>query len=278
MIGLFTRFLTVAGVMTVLASGAMAQGAATEPRLQFELTPYIWMPTIDLRADSQLRNGTVVTTNLSIGAGEYLTKLNFAGMLAAGARYERFSLITDFMYLNANSDSTGIRSVSSPILSRPITDTLYTSTRLQTTIWTLAGGYAVAEGDWGQVDVIGGLRLLALDQTVNYSLARDVTTPGGTVVLGRSGNLSANGTVWNGIAGIRGRVKVPESDFYVPFYFDIGGGGSVWTWQAYLGVGYSTKWADISVGYRYLSFQQSGNAILEKLNMGGPIAAATFRF
>ncbi len=180
--------------------------------------------------------------------------------------------------LNANSDSTGIRSVSSPILNRPITDTLYTSTRLQTTIWTLAGGYAVAEGDWGQVDVIGGLRLLALDQTVNYSLARDVTTPGGTVVLGRSGNLSANGTVWNGIAGIRGRVKVPESDFYVPFYFDIGGGGSVWTWQAYLGVGYSTKWADISVGYRYLSFQQSGNAILEKLNMGGPILAATFRF
>lgn len=99
MIGLFKMFLTVAGVMTVLASGAMAQGTATEPRLQFELTPYIWMPTIDLRADSQLRNGTVVTTNLSIGAGEYLTKLNFAGMLAAGARYERFSLITDFMYL-----------------------------------------------------------------------------------------------------------------------------------------------------------------------------------
>ena len=265
-------------MVSILASGAMAQSTQTEPRLQFELTPYIWLPTIDLRLNNQARNGTTVTTNLSIGAGDYLTKLNFAGMVAAGARYERFSILTDLMYLNANSDDTDIRSVRTPILRLPVTDTLATSTRIQATIWTLAGGYSVAEGTWGQVDVIGGLRLLVLDQTVGYSLTRDVTRPGGGTILSRGGNLAASGTIWNGIAGVRGRVRVPESDFYVPFHFDIGSGGAVWTWQAFLGLGYQTPWADFSAGYRYLSFQQHGNAIVEKMSMGGPIITATFRF
>lgn len=278
MTGVLKKLLIIAGLVIILASGAMAQGSQTEPRLQFELTPYIWLPSIDLRLNNQARNGTTVTTNLSIGAGDYLTKLNFAGMVAAGARYERFSVLTDLMYLNANSDDTDIRSVKTPVLRLPVTDTLATSTRIQATIWTLAGGYSVAEGAWGQVDVIGGLRLLVLDQTVGYSLTRDVTRPGGGTILSRGGNLAASGTIWNGIAGIRGRVRIPESDFYVPFHFDIGSGGAVWTWQAFMGLGYQTPWADFSAGYRYLSFQQHGNAIVEKMSMGGPIITATFRF
>ncbi len=70
------KLLIIAGMVSILASGAVAQSTQTEPRLQFELTPYIWLPTIDLRLNNQARNGTTVTTNLSIGAGDYLTKLN----------------------------------------------------------------------------------------------------------------------------------------------------------------------------------------------------------
>lgn len=275
---LVAKWLLWTGALLVLGSTAMAQEPRTEPRLQLEVTPYLWLPSIDIRMNNQTRVGTTVTTDLSISPREYLTKMNFVGMVAAGARYERFSLLTDFIYLNANTESTRLRSVQTPVLSLPATDTRFSSTRIESTIWTLAGGYSVAEETWGQVDVIGGVRLLVLDQTVNYGLSRDVTAPGGSVVLNRGGNLSASGTFWNGIVGLRGRVRIPESNFYVPFHFDIGGGGKIWTWQAFTGIGYVTRWADIAAGYRYLMFRQYGDAIVEKMAMGGPILTATFRF
>lgn len=256
----------------------MAQQSDNAPRLQFELTPYVWLPTIDLRAESQVRTGTTATTSLSIGVGDYISKLNFAGMLAASARYERFSLHTDFIYLNANSENAAVRSVTTPILRLPVSDTLNASTRIQSTIWTLAGGYSVAEGKWGQVDVTSGVRLLVLDQDVNYVLSRDITAANRSTILNRVGSLSASGTIWNGIVGIRGRLLVPDSDFYVPFYFDVGSGGAVWSWQAFAGLGYRTRVVDLSAGYRYLSFRQHGSAVVQELSMGGPIIAATFRF
>lgn len=81
-----------------------------------------------------------------------------------------------------------------------------------------------------------------------------------------------------GMVGVRGRVRIAESDFYVPFQFDIGSGAAVWSWQAQVGIGYRTRWADLSAGYRYLSFQDSRNAVLQTLSMGGPFLAATFGF
>jgi hypothetical protein len=43
---------------------------------------------------------------------------------------------------------------------------LHTGTTLDLTIWTLAGGYTVLQGGWGNLDVIAGLRLLAVNATV----------------------------------------------------------------------------------------------------------------
>ena len=110
--------------------------------------------------------------------------------------------------------------------------TTSTSTNLKSTIWTFAGGYTVAEGNWGNVDLIAGVRLLAIDDATNFGLAVDITRPDGSIALGHSGNLSASKSVWNGIGGVRGRVYLGDSDwfgggeFFVPYYFDIGGGGS----------------------------------------------------
>ena len=71
----------------------------------------------------------------------------------------------------------------------------------------LAGGYTVPQGDWGNFDVIAGFR------------------------ISRSAN------VWNGIGGFRGRIR--NSGFFIPYYFDIGAGGSNLTWQIASGVGAS---------------------------------------
>ena len=100
--------------------------------------------------------------------------LNFAVMVAADARYDRFSVLTDFIYLNVGGATSVIRSVNffglSPI---PISGAVRKSAgvNLNTKIWTLAGGYTIVEGDWGNFDVIAGFRYLGMPVSVDYSLA-----------------------------------------------------------------------------------------------------------
>jgi hypothetical protein len=142
----------------------------------------------------------------------------------------------------------------------------------------------VAEGNWGSVDVIAGFRLLYANETTDFSLAVPIARPDGTIALGRGGSLRARRDIWNGIGGVRGRIYLADEDWfgggriYVPFYFDVGGGGSSPTWQAFGGLGYQAGILAVSVGYRHLSFQQGSNSLIPKLTLGGPIIAATITF
>jgi hypothetical protein len=78
---------------------------------------------------------------------------------------------------------------------------------------------------------------------------------------------------------VTGRINIPNSKFYLPFYFDAGGGAIPLTWQAYSGVAYSAaNWADVSLGYRYLTFQANGNNGVQNLTLKGVILAANIRF
>jgi opacity protein-like surface antigen len=51
------------------------------------------------------------------------------------------------------------------------------------------------------------------------------------------------------------------------------------TWQAYGGVAYSVaSWADVSLGYRYLAFQNNPRTGVHHMSLSGFIAGANFRF
>lgn len=275
-------------VLAILSSPSSAQADVpnAQPGLSIELAPYIWLPRIDLTTKYPVLGGGTATTEISAGPGEYIPRLNFGAMVAGEARYGRFSLLTDIMYMNLSVTSANIRSFDQGSTHIPVDTTLTTSTgtRVQATIWTLAGGYTVADGAWGNVDLIGGFRMFAASDTTNFSLAANITRPDGSIALGRAGSLSASKSIWNGIGGVRGRVYLGNADwfgggkFFVPYYFDIGAGGSNLTWQIFSGVGYQAGGFGVSVGYRYLSFQQGSNAVVPKLNLGGPIIVASFKF
>jgi hypothetical protein len=73
------------------------------------------------------------------------------------------------------------------------------------TIWTLAGGYTVLQGDWGNLDVIAGLRLLTVNATTNFNLTVTFAGPRGNgATFGGIGGVSGSQNIWNGIGGIRG--------------------------------------------------------------------------
>jgi hypothetical protein len=250
----------------------------------FNVAPYMWLPTVhtDLEYNLPPALGGRLPTNLSSGPGDYISKLNFAAMIAAEARYDRFSVLTDFMYTNGNAGSTNIRSLDFfGLPSMPISRSLETSTssRFSSTIWTLAGGYTVLQGDWGNLDLLAGFRYLGANATTNYSLAFTVVGPRGNgATFGGVGGVSTSRSIWNGIAGLRGRIRLPVDGLFIPYYFDIGGGGSQPTWQIASGVGYQTGQVGVSLLYRYLSFEQGSRSVVRHLDMGGPMIMVNFTF
>ena len=225
-----------------------------------------------------------MTNTISAGIADYISELNFGLMLGAEARYDRFTVMTDLVYANASITTSDSHFSTLNLGSAPIDISrdgqLDTGTRLATTIWSLAGGYTLLQGDWGNLDAVVGLRMLFLGSTTNYKLTSDILLPDRTVGLSRSGSLNIGVTKPEGIGGVTGRINIPNSKFYLPFYFDAGGGSVPFTWQVYAGVAWQpTTWVDVSVGYRYLSFKNGSKTRgMEELKLGGVLLAGNFRF
>ena len=274
--------LAVALLGGIGAREAKAQGADERSGWSFQLSLYGWLPTFSGTLNYALPAGHDGRASVKSDADSYLGDLNFAAMIAGEARYDRFSVVTDLMYADLGSSSSRVDSVNAAVLpSNPIGTTLNLGgdSSLQATIWTLGGGYTLANGTWGNVDVIGGFRLLALDATTNYTLSADITGPrGGGPVLARQGRLSGNESLWNGIVGLRGRIMIGDTGFFVPYYADIGTGDSNLTWQAFSGIGYQSGWAGVTLGYRAMSFNQGSSDLVEKLTMQGAFLAVNFTF
>jgi hypothetical protein len=286
MAALLAGLLEMAGI-----SGASAQQpsasdplAPTASGWRFNLTPYLWMPSINANINYNLPPtlGGTVSANPSIGFGDLVSNLNLGFMGAADARYGRFSVLTDIMYMNVGGVAGQFKSVNFPNRPAiPISTSVATSEsmKLNAEIWTLAGGYTLAEGKWGNFDAIAGFRFFGMTSRVNYSLGISIEGPRGNgATFGGIGGVNSSANIWNGIAGFRGRIRVGETPFFVPYYFDIGAGGSNLTWQIASGVGYQLSWADLTLTYRYLSFNQGNDSAEAHVWFQGPMIAASFKF
>jgi hypothetical protein len=290
-----SRVVMMTALAGLLSGGAMSGAQAQQPTSSgqqaasssgwtFNIAPYGWFANVNVTSNLPLPPalGGTVTTDSSIGFGNLLSHLNFAAMVAADAQYDRFSALTDFMYLNVGGAASDIRSVNffglSPI---PISGAVRKSAgiNLNTKIWTLAGGYTIVQGDWGNFDVIAGFRYLGIPISVDYSLGLTLTGPRGNgATFGGIGNVSGTANIWNGIGGFRGRIRLGDTGLFIPYYFDAGAGGSNLTWQIASGIGYQTGWAGASLTYRYLSFEQGSSAVIQHLSVKGPMLMANFTF
>ena len=252
-----------------------------EPGWQFSVTPYAWVPSIDgtLRYQLPTQSGSG-SADVSKDGASVLEALNFAAMIAAEARYQRYSVMTDFIYLDLGGSSSKLRDVNfggggstgvGANLDRG------TESSLSGSLWTLMGGYTVMQGDWGHADIVGGFRLFSLNSETNIRLAGDVTAPGGSASFNRNAKLSESATLFDGIIGMRGRLVIGDG-FYAPYAFDVGTGSSTLTWQASAGLGYQFSWGGVALGYRHLSYEQGSKNLVQDLSFGGPFLALNFTF
>ena len=90
----------------------------------------------------------------------------------------------------------------------------------------------------------------------------------------------SNSTLTNPIVGVKGRYRIGESDYFVPFYLDVGGGvdGTQVTTQGILGVGKAFDWGDLMLVFNDVYYQTKNNGTTTNLNFYGAAIGATFKF
>jgi len=280
----FSKWFAAALVpLSLMAAPAWGQSSSPASGWQFSITPYLWLPTMEgnLRYGPPPAGGA--TPNVSVDADTLLGALDFAMMLSADARKGKWSVVTDLIYLDLSSDKSGVRSIDFNPGPGPVNIfhtglDIGTTTKVKGTVWSLAGGYALVQDARNQLDVIGGFRYFDLEATTQWRVSAVVTGPAGSANFATVGSIRQGERLWDAIVGLRGRSNIGSGAWFIPYHLDVGGGDSKLTWQAAGGVGYAYKWGDVRLVYRHLSYEQSGNKLVQDLSFSGPTLGARFQF
>jgi hypothetical protein len=248
---------------------------------QFGITPYFWAPRVDGTLKYGVPPGAGGSPDVAIDADDYLENLDFAFMIAGEARKGRWSVFTDVIYLDFSDDDSKVKSIDfidgGPDLVNASLDA-GTETSFKALAWTLAGGYSVLQGDLGRLELLAGFRYFGVDASTDWRLTTTITGPGGSHSFPRSGSASKREDLWDGIIGLRGRLNLGGSKFYIPYYIDVGAGSSELTWEGMAGLAYGFKWVDIIVAYRYLYYDMDDDGLVQDMSFGGPEIGLKIKF
>jgi hypothetical protein len=153
-----------------------------------------------------------------------------------------------------------------------------TQSSLKGGLWSLAGSYAVVDGEIVTLDALGGFRYFSVRASSDWRLTTTVSGPGGGRSFPSSGSISQGDDLWDGIIGVRGRIRLGRSNWSLPYYLDIGTGSSDFTWQGLAGIAYGWSWGSVQLVYRHLYYDQKNDKLLQDMRFSGPALGVQFRF
>jgi hypothetical protein len=241
---------------TIFAAAAPS-ATAKDGDWGFDIGIYGWLPTIDGKLTHDVPG---VGDQVEIDPGTLLENLSFTAMGAFSVNRGRWSLGADLIYLKeTKAESQPVEELGGLVLNADY--------KLNSWIVNGALGYRVVESPKFQLRAMLGVRYFYAESTLRLQVDAPPVDE----------TLRSAPTVWNGFVGGRGRVELGKH-WYLPFYLDIGTGGSDFTWQGYAGIGYAFKWGGPVLGYRYLSFDQGDEEAVRRLSFGGPELGVGFRF
>lgn len=235
-----------------LAGPAAAADEAPAPDdWRFEADVYLW--------GASLGAETIRGDEFDVGFDDIINNLNFAFMGTLGARKDKWSLLTDLIYLNVE----GSQRTTANIVDVPVE--VSAKLNVQSVISTTAGGYQVFEMAGTGIDLLAGIRYLWLDTDLDFDLGP------------RQAEASGIGSVIDGIVAVRGRTDITDS-WYLTYLADVGTGQSDLTWQALGTINYSFGVVSLAAGYRYLKWNFDDEYPLANLDVQGPLLGLRFDF
>ncbi len=219
-----------------------------------QLVIYGWMPTFDGTITYQIPSESDKESDASM-----IDNLDMALMGSYEARKDKFSFLTDLIYLGMSGEET--------VRSGTLLETTFDQ---ELTAWLLSfyGGYNIIDAPQVTLDLIAGMRYFSLDIDAGINL------PGtGLPTI----SLSPSVEVYDALIGIKGRVDINQN-WYIPYIFDIGMGDTDLTWQAQASIGYRFGWGDVLVTYRYMHYEKEGLSLIQDFNLYGPKVGVVFHF
>lgn len=219
---------------------------------QNEVTIYGWYAGIG----GAVKSPGGAESDFTVEASDILDNLNMIFMGGYEGRCGKWSVLADAVYMDVGNTANTAFSGGTAAVNLDIQS------------WVLHGGvgYELVQTTQATLGVLGGVRYLSLDTAVNTALD-------GASVGMRSGSDS----LIDGIIGIRGQVRLSDN-WFLPYYADIGAGGSDLSYQLFAAIGYRFGWGDIKLGYRYLKFELDDDKVMQDLQLSGPLLGLGFRF
>ena len=196
-------------------------------------------------------------------------------MLTAEAHQDKWGMMADMVYWQIDDGNSATKFVTK-------NSSLYSGTSANTTqtILTGAGTYTVYNSPMFYVDALAGLRYISstTSATVNTVFTVKVRTVTKTTISNI--NLSNVDNSTDLVVGFKGRARIWDTAWFIPFYADVGKGKASQsnTWQAFTGIGRAFSWGEVNLVYRAMYFELTGSDGFNKFSNFGPQLGATINF
>jgi opacity protein-like surface antigen len=228
--------------------------AAAQETWELTFTPYLWLPSLTNQLHT--RFGTL---EAETSGSDTLSNLDLAFMAALEARYGRWSLVGDVLYVDLSAKQ------DTPL--GQLFESVETETR--GTAFSLYALYRAVETPRLALDLGGGARA--------YSLSFNTTLEPGALP-GREFDLDES---WVDPL-LAGRVIATFDEHWsANAVLDVGGfdGQNDSTWQALASVNYAIndRWS-LRAGWRYLDIQKEIGGLDIESQLNGPIVGVGIRF
>lgn len=248
-----TNLTTEPGEMSDGHSRPASPQTDSSDEWQFQVSPFFHLA--GLHGTGGVGNRT---TQVDESFSDVFHVLNFAIMGTFEARKGKLFSLTDLEYVSVSDE----KATPGPLFSD-------LEANFKTFIFDTEVGYRVFDDpdNGASVDVLGGVRV--------WHVSTDLAFGAGilpAVEIQGSRNWA------DGVAGLRGKAAVSKKMF-VTGKFDLGGGGSNFTYQIFGGAGYNvTPKVALIFGYRVLDVNYDKNNFVYDMNQRGPIVGLGFKF
>ena len=127
------------------------------------------------------------------------------------------------------------------------------------------------------LDGLLGLRYISSTTVIN---SQAIVNIDGTTTADRNRSRSSDLHTTDAIVGFKGRYRIADTSWFIPFDADggKGPGSNDTTWQLQAGVGDAFSWGDVTLTYRALGFVLPDNHGGTNYTSSGPQLAATINF
>ena len=224
-----------------------------QDKWQFQFSPYFWLAS--LHGTGGVRNRT---TAVDESFRDVFDALNFALMGTFEARKKKFISLTDLEYVSVSDE----KATPGPLFST-------VDAGFKTFIFDQEVGYRLLENPekGASLDVLGGARV--------WHVSTDFEFGAGILPATR---IQASRNWVDAVGGLRGKMALSPK-LFLTGKFDLGGGGSQFTWQVFAGGGYNLNpKIALIFGYRVLDVDYDKNNFIYDMNQRGPILGVGFKF